>query len=152
MRGKAYPCLLGRNGIGVNKREGDMKTPAGRFHLLYALYRPDRISPRSGLLPIRAIGKKDGWCDAANNPNYNRPVTLPFGASHEVLQREDGLYDILVVMDHNFSRRARGRGSAVFLHLTANKDHTAGCVAVSKKTMLYLLPLLSQETILQILP
>lgn len=150
--GKAFPCLLGKNGITVNKREGDWKTPAGSFRLLFALYRKDRINPPTSRLPTDYISEKAGWCDAPDNPNYNRPVKLPVAASHERLKRDDGLYDIVVVMDHNYTRRVRGRGSAVFFHLTAEKKHTAGCVAIARDDMLRLLPLLSNTTVMRILP
>jgi len=151
-RGKAYPCVLGKNGITVNKHEGDMKTPAGKFRLLFGLCRTDRLRPGQTMLPMGQIGSNDGWCDEPANANYNRPVNLPFRPSHEKMWRSDGLYDCLIVMDYNYTKRTRARGSAVFLHLTDGKPHTAGCIAVPRQTMLYLLPLLSTETILQILP
>lgn len=66
--------------------------------------------------------------------------------------RDDHLYDIIVVMDHNYTNRIKGRGSAVFFHLTDKKDYTAGCVAVSEKVMRYLLPKIDQNTQMIIKP
>ena len=79
--------------------------------------------------------------DAPASPNYNRPVHLPFAASHERLQRDDGIYDVVIVMDWNMRSRARNRGSAVFFHL-ARPDFspTAGCMAIAPEAMRVLLP------------
>lgn len=123
-----------------------MATPAGRYRMLFALYRKDRIGLLNCRLPMYPIDETDGWCDMPGHPNYNRWVKLPFGKSHERLKREDPLYDIIIVLDYNFSRRARNRGSAVFFHLTAERDWTAGCVAIERDLMRRLLPLLSTDT------
>ncbi|WP_075997654.1 L,D-transpeptidase family protein [Salaquimonas pukyongi] len=144
------PCLLGKTGISHNKHEGDGATPSGSYELLFGFFRSDRISPPSTLLPMRALTPQDGWCDAPNHPAYNRPVRLPFAASHENLWRDDRLYDICLVMDHNFSRRHRNRGSAVFVHLTADKPYTAGCIALSPMAMIRLLPFLRNGTRVEI--
>ena len=36
-------CSIGKRGISINKKEGDKKTPKGKFKLKYILYRKDRI-------------------------------------------------------------------------------------------------------------
>lgn len=113
------------------KREGDGASPIGRFPLLCVYYRPDRVPrPKTGL-PVKPIRRRDGWCDASSDRNYNRPVTMPYPASAEELWREDRLYDIVVVVDWNVRRRGRGYGSAIFMHV-AEKGYgpTAGCVAL----------------------
>jgi L,D-peptidoglycan transpeptidase YkuD (ErfK/YbiS/YcfS/YnhG family) len=129
-----------------------MTTPAGKYRLLFGFFRKDRLGLLSGRLPFSATAGNDGWCDAPQNPNYNRKIRLPFSASNETLMRNDALYDIVIVMDHNYTRRVRGRGSAVFFHLTGEKGYTAGCVAVSRKDMLQILPQLSTQTFLEVLP
>jgi L,D-peptidoglycan transpeptidase YkuD (ErfK/YbiS/YcfS/YnhG family) len=134
------PCALGRSGIRLDKREGDGATPAGRFRLLGVLYRPDRgPRPVTGL-PVAAIRPDSGWCDDPADRRYNRPVRLPYPAGHERLWRDDRLYDLVVVIDHNFAPPVKGRGSAVFLHLAApGFGPTAGCVAMAEPTMRKLL-------------
>lgn len=89
---------------------------------------------------MRRIQSEDGWCDAPGHACYNRPVRLPFAASHEQMRRADGLYDIVLVIDHNQQPRTGRGGSAVFLHIRP-PDHgpTAGCVAVSLRDMKLLL-------------
>ena len=143
-------CLLGKAGISANKHEGDGATPSGRYELLFGFYRPDRIRPPVTGLPLQALTPSAGWCDDPNHPAYNQPVDLPFSASHEKMWRTDGLYDICLVMDHNFTCRSRNRGSAVFFHLTATKPHTAGCVAISRDAMMKLLPHLKPGTVMDI--
>jgi len=55
------------------------------------------------------------------------------------------------VLDWNISPRMRGRGSAIFFHLARpGFTPTQGCVAVSRRTMARLLPLLSNRTIVRV--
>lgn len=132
-------CAIGRGGISRFKREGDGATPAGRFELLQVYYRPDRgVRPRS-LLPVAPLPRA-GWCDAPGHPRYNTLVPLPFAASHEVLWRDDPLYDIVVVLDCNLNPAVPGLGSAIFFHLARpGYTPTEGCVAVARADMELLL-------------
>ncbi|WP_247646130.1 L,D-transpeptidase [Labrenzia sp. VG12] len=130
------PCALGRSGIVVRKREGDGATPAGRFALLHVYYRPDRGLPPATRLPLEPLSPAAGWCDDPGHPRYNRPIDLPFPASHEVMWRQDRLYDIVVVLDCNIAPAVPGKGSAIFFHI-AREDYrpTEGCVAVAPEHM-----------------
>ena len=71
-----------------------------------------------------------GWCDDSADAEYNRQVRLPFHARHEILWREDYLYDLIVELGFNDDPVIAGRGSAIFLHV-AREDYapTEGCVA-----------------------
>ena len=134
--GRVFHCALGRTGITRFKREGDGATPAGRFRLLSVFYRVDRVVRPRTLLPVSAIQPDDGWCDDPGDRNYNRPVGIPYSASAETLWREDCLYDIVVVLDHNISTRRRGAGSAIFFHVAKpGYPPTEGCVAVAADDM-----------------
>ncbi len=138
MAGHAYPCALGRAGIGKDKHEGDGATPAGSFPLRRVLFRPDKFAapPASGL-PVSPISPDDGWCDDPAAPQYNQPVKLPFAASHEELWRADGLYDLIVVVGYNDDPVVPGRGSAIFLHVARpGYAPTAGCLAFSRADLL----------------
>lgn len=94
-------------------------------------YRADRVARPQSRLPVAPLQSDMGWCDAVNDRNYNRPVRLPYPASHEKLWRDDHLYDLVMVLDYNFTARSQGRGSAIFLHL-AHDDFrgTQGCAAL----------------------
>lgn len=113
------------------------------MRLLYGFYRADRLrvpQTRLSMIPIRPTM---GWCDAPWHPAYNRPVRLPFGHSHESLARDDGLYDICLVLDWNIGSRMRHRGSAIFFHLIGSDSNpTEGCIAIRRSDMLRLLPVL----------
>jgi L,D-peptidoglycan transpeptidase YkuD (ErfK/YbiS/YcfS/YnhG family) len=138
--GRLYACRLGRSGIVADKREGDGATPVGRFPLRQIFYRADRGAAPQTALPSRALAQTDGWCDDPASPHYNRPVTLPFDASHEEMWRADNLYDLVVVIGHNDAPVVAGMGSAVFLHvMSPGGDPTAGCVAFGKADLLEIL-------------
>ena len=144
-------CSLGRSGIGLKKGEGDGITPRGQFSLLSGMIRPDRVLIRSCQFDLSLIGEHDGWCDAVGDRNYNRPVNLPYTASHEVLKRGDNLYDIILVMDFNITRYLPLGGSAIFFHLShADYRPTEGCVAIARRDMEWLLPRIGPETQMQI--
>lgn len=138
--GGSARCAIGRGGIRPDKREGDGGTPVGAFPLRRLLYRPDRLAPPATALPAGAIAPDDGWCDDPAHPDYNRPVRLPFAAGHEVLWREDAIYDLIVVLGHNDDPPVPGLGSAVFLHVAkSGYEPTAGCVALARDDLLALL-------------
>ncbi|MDP1616223.1 L,D-transpeptidase [Phenylobacterium sp.] len=128
-------CAIGRGGMApaADKREGDGVSPIGVWPLRYVLYRPDRGPAPTTALPVRPIAPDDGWCDDPAHPDYNRLVKRPFAASHEALWREDGLYDLVVVLGHNDDPPVAPLGSAIFLHL-AKPDYapTEGCIALSR--------------------
>ena len=135
-----YPCALGAAGIVPLKREGDGATPAGRWTLRRVLYRADRVPRPHAGLPVRALRRNDGWCDDPADRNYNRPVRLPYAARTETLWRDDHLYDIIVVLDHNERPRVRGSGSAVFLHVAREGlAATKGCVALRPRDLVQIL-------------
>ncbi len=144
---RTFICALGRSGINVRKHEGDGHTPAGSYRLLAAYYRADRLPRPATKLPLRALRRDDGWCDAPEDPRYNKPVKLPCDASHERMWREDNLYDCVVVLDQNFTTRKRFGGSAIFFHVaSAGLKPTDGCVAVPCEAMTRVLAEIGQDS------
>lgn len=81
---------------------------------------------------------------------YNRPVRHPHGRPAERLWREDGLYDIVVVLGHNDRPPVPGHGSAIFLHCWRGGAATEGCVAVARDMLATLLPLIAPGDVLLI--
>ncbi len=145
--GQVIPVALGRGGIRSNKREGDGGTPAGMFHPVRLWWRADRHPRPPTLLPVRAIGPEDAWCEDPGDRHYNQPVRLDRHRGGDRLRRDDHLYDFIVEIDHNTSPRIAGRGSAVFLHLARqNFAPTAGCVSMTRPAMLQLLKRLGPQT------
>lgn len=95
----------------------------------------------------------DGWCDAPSDRNYNRGVTLPYSASTERMWRDDELYDVVGILDHNARPRVRGRGSAIFLHVArAGYRPTEGCVALARGDLMRVLRLVGRGARLIIRP
>lgn len=138
--GGGFRCALGRGGVKADKREGDGGTPVGVWPLRRVLWRADRLERPRSALPTAPIAPDDGWCDAPADPAYNRPVRTPYPASHEALWREDGVYDVVVVLGHNDDPVVPGLGSAVFLHVARpDWEPTAGCVALPLPDLLRLL-------------
>lgn len=139
-------CSIGRAGVvsAREKREGDGSTPLGAWPFRGVLLRPDRIAPPIGLrLPWRWLRQDDGWSDDAADPAYNRPVRHPHPFSAERLWRDDGLYDVIVVLGYNDAPPVAGRGSAIFLHCWREGAATEGCVAIAREALLDLLPALT---------
>lgn len=145
--GTVFVCALGRGGLSAFKREGDGATPLGPVRLMRGFFRQGRLNRRNTGLELTLIKPDMGWCDDPADRNYNRPVRLPYAASHETLLRGDELYDICVVLDWNMQQRRRGRGSAIFLHVAKpGFPPTEGCVAVRPEVLKRLLPILSRQT------
>lgn len=151
--GNQLPCILGRGGIRVDKREGDGATPAGTWPLRRVYYRSDRIAPPATFLRVEPLQRDAGWCDDPADPLYNRPVRLPYKASAESMWRSDRLYDIVLVLGHNDDPVVPGLGSAIFMHLTHPEGHaTAGCIALEFDDLKRLLVHCRPETRLVIRP
>ena len=125
-------CALGRGGLSTHKREGDGATPVGEFKLGRVFYRPDRRAhpPTTGL-QSQEITPNMGWCDDPSHTDYNRLITLPHSAHHEILWRDDQVYDLIVEILYNSENIKAGYGSAIFMHV-AKPDYTPteGCIAL----------------------
>lgn len=142
--GQVWRCALGKGGIRRDKREGDGATPVGLLPLRRVFYRADRLAAPACRVAVEPIAASDGWCDDPGHRDYNRRVTLPHEARHEALWREDSVYDIIGVLGWNDGLGgepiARGRGSAIFLHIARpDLSPTEGCVALPERDLRALL-------------
>jgi L,D-peptidoglycan transpeptidase YkuD (ErfK/YbiS/YcfS/YnhG family) len=149
---RRWRCTVGAGGIREDKVEGDSATPVGEFPLRRIYYRNDLLVLPKVALPARPISKHDGWCDDPRSPSYNKLVHIPNEWGAEKMWREDGLYDLVVVVGYNDDPPEGEWGSAIFLHI-ARDDYagTQGCVAFSRNDLLELLPLLTRDTRLRVL-
>jgi L,D-peptidoglycan transpeptidase YkuD (ErfK/YbiS/YcfS/YnhG family) len=146
-----FAVALGRSGILANKFEGDGGTPRGRFRLKRLWWRADRLARPRTALPVRPIRSSDAWSEDPADRRYNRPVLRKPGEPGDRLKRDDGLYDLIIEIDHNDRPRIAGRGSAVFIHVArAGFKPTAGCVALRRNDLLRLMERLSQRTWIEI--
>ena len=149
---RSWRCTVGAGGIREDKVEGDAATPAGSHPLRRIYFRNDRLVPPKVRLPARPIAEHDGWCDDPHAPTYNRLVRTPNTWSHEKMWREDGLYDLVVVVGYNDDPPEGEWGSAIFLHI-AKDDYapTRGCVAFKREDLLDLVTLIGPQTKINIL-
>ena len=130
-------CAVGKRGIGLKKKEGDLITPIGEFRIKYILYRKDRVKKIQSKLKMVIIKKNMSWCDDPASKNYNRMVNLPFRTSYERLFRKENIYDIILVLDYNMNPIKKNKGSAIFIHIAKkNYKKTEGCIAIKKIELL----------------
>lgn len=152
-RGKSYACALGKNGVinATQGREGDGKTPAGLYSLLYGFYRKDRLSEPESHLRFIPLTPNDGWCDEPTATDYNQFVLHPSNHSAEHLWRDDALYDLIIVNSHNSGPKKTDLGSAIFLHVARDSyQPTQGCVAFAKEDLIEIIKTLGTDCALRI--
>ena len=147
-----FKCCIGKNGVVINKREGDKKTPKGLFNIEHVYFREDRIKkPKTDLKCIK-IEKNMGWCDDINYPKRcNKLIKINKNIQHEKLKRRDHKYDLLIPIKYNYNKPVSGKGSCIFIHLTKDYKPTAGCIALKKKDYLIMLRLINKNTKLKII-
>jgi L,D-peptidoglycan transpeptidase YkuD (ErfK/YbiS/YcfS/YnhG family) len=146
---RTIACAIGKNSIGILKREADGKTPFAAMDVLFGFYRADRWPVMSRATWMLPIAHDLGWCDAPRDRNYNRAVPQPYPSSHEALARDDGLYDCVIVLNWNMLPRATNQGSAIFMHIARDGyKPTEGCIAVSRSDMIRLVKILRPGTII----
>ena len=162
---QSYPCIIGRNGVNIAKKEGDGTTPVGTFLVRRFFYRPDKLDAYEMKIllalqqrgfSVRPLTTGDAWSDDLHSPYYNQWIELAtFAAnkapSHEQLWRNDDIYDIVAVLGYNDQPIILGKGSAIFLHIAhqlPDKTYqpTTGCIALLKPDFLQILSTLSPET------
>jgi len=139
-------ALIGRNGLAPfgTKKEGDGKTPSGRFPLETAFGYAPAIETR---LEYRQAGNLDFWVDDPRSVQYNQWVNgMPVAASFERMKRCDNLYQYGIIIGYNDHPIIPGAGSAIFMHVWRRYDHpTAGCVAVSQRYLRKILRWLDKQ-------
>ena len=88
-----------------------------------------------------------GWCNDSRSNKYNKEIKFPFKYDAEKLYRKDRIYDLFINIKYNFLPAIKKKGSAIFLHL-ANRKYkpTAGCIAISIRDFLKILPLITKNT------
>ena len=88
-----------------------------------------------------------GWCNDSKSKKYNQQIYFPFKYRAEKLYRKDKIYDIFINIKYNYSPVSKGKGSAIFLHLTNKKyKPTRGCIAIQKKDFIKIMPLIKRNT------
>ena len=139
-------CSVGKRGIGLKRKEGDLITPKGKYKIKYILYRKDRVKIQSKIKKI-IIKKEMGWCDDPSSEKYNKLIKLPSMYKYEKLYRKENVYDIIIVLNYNMNPTIKNKGSAIFIHVAKkNYKKTEGCVAIKKAHLLKLTKELKRGT------
>ena len=140
-------CAIGKRGIGLKRKEGDLITPEGNYKIKYIMFRKDRIKNIKSKVKKIEIKKNMGWCDDPRSKEYNKIVKLPSVYSHEKLYKKENVYDIIIVLNYNMHPIIKNKGSAIFIHVAKkNYKKTEGCVAVGKNNLLKIIKELKKNT------
>ena len=140
-------CAIGKRGIGLKRKEGDLITPKGNYKIKYIMFRKDRIRNIKSKVKKIEIKKNMGWCDDPRSKEYNKIVKLPSVYSHEKLYKKENVYDIIIVLNYNMHPIIKNKGSAIFIHVAKkNYKKTEGCVAVGKNNLLKIIKELKKNT------
>jgi D-alanyl-D-alanine dipeptidase len=147
--GDPFDVVLGRNGYGwgrglhgdgrpedrggPTKHEGDGKSPAGVFAIGEAYgYAPAR---EDLALPYAQATAELRCVDDSESKHYNRIVSISDTdvdwRSAEHMRRDDALYVLTIVVEHNIHDTEPGAGSCIFIHLWDGPDQgMTGCTAM----------------------
>ena len=142
-------CCVGKNGLKINKKEGDSSTPKGLFNLQKLYFRKERVGIPKCKIERKIIKKNMAWCDNPEHKKYNEEIRTKNKKLKEHLYRKDHIYDYIITISHNL-KKIPYKGSAIFLHLTNNYKPTAGCVALKKKDFDILIKLINKNTKIKI--
>jgi L,D-peptidoglycan transpeptidase YkuD (ErfK/YbiS/YcfS/YnhG family) len=100
---------------------------------------------------MRRIAPDDAWCEDPTDRRYNSSFRRSANEPGDRLRRGDGLYDVIIEIDHNIRPRIAGRGSAVFIHVARDGfAPTAGCVGLRRADLLALVSALTPKTRIEI--
>ena len=133
-----WTARVGYNGVARpdRKREGDGKTPSGRFGFSFFF----GVQPKLAFaFPFRHAYSYDYWDDDPASPRYNEWVNMHrhrAGANPEPMHQVPA-YDYAAVIAYNIAR-VPGRGSAIFLHVGTGSA-TAGCVSLPRSELIKVL-------------
>ncbi len=158
---KTFFCQIGSGGLtnASKKMEGDKTTPIGKWSLDTIYYRSDKVLrpkfKKRNILKIKKITKNCGWCDDIRSHFYNKHIRIDkvrsIDISYEKLWRHDEAYDILIVISHNNKPNIKNKGSAIFIHCSFHDNrNTAGCIALNRKDLIFLIHNLKSNIFLKI--
>ena len=145
-------CAIGKRGISIKKKEGDLVTPKGTFKIKEIFYRKDRVQSLITRLKKTVIKKNMGWCDDPKSTKYNKLIYFPFKYSAEKLYRKENIYDIILVLNFNMNPVKKNKGSAIFIHVTKKGfQPTQGCIALDKSELIKLVKSIKKNTVVNII-
>ena len=143
-------AFIGKNGLTINKIEGDGKTPKGIFKLGIAFGIHD-IKIDKGIKYIK-INENLYWIDDVRSKYYNKLVDITKvnkdwkTGEHLIEYKNQYEYAIEIKTNEN---NIPGKGSAIFLHCATGKP-TMGCIAIEKEKMIEVLKKINSKSLILI--
>lgn len=148
--GNPFPVVVGRSGLGLDpigagngtgalppfKKEGDGRSPSGRFPLTFAFGIGPRPSDTS--LPYTQLEEFTECVDDVNSHFYNRIVNRMQVGNFDWTSSEKMLavgpeYERGVFVAYNSYPPVKGNGSCIFLHVWKDANTgTSGCTAMER--------------------
>ena len=127
---------IGKNGLGKT-REGDIKTPVGKFNFTkyFGIY--DNPGTKMDYLKVN---DSIWWnCDSASD-EYNIMVNTDYykkdfdkNESEHIIKYNPG-YEYVMSINYN-PERTKKKGCAIFLHCYTKNPYSGGCVALPRENM-----------------
>ena len=137
-----YPARVGRNGLSVNRREGDGTTPVGSFGIAPTMY---GTAPDPGVrFRYHRLVCGDWWNEDPSSPTYNTFQHVACGTRPAFWNGSEGMwqspraYVHLAVVEFNMRPVAPGRGSGIFLHAQTGRA-TNGCISLGRADLVRVL-------------
>jgi L,D-peptidoglycan transpeptidase YkuD (ErfK/YbiS/YcfS/YnhG family) len=131
-----FAGVVGKNGFAPvgEKREGDRRTPTGRFTITELFGEDAEFRPR---MPYRVVTEEDAWCEDPTSPLYNQWLHGEAAkAATDRLKRSDDLYRHAAVIDYNRWPVVPSAGSAIFMHKAEpGGAGTLGCVGLAAEEL-----------------
>lgn len=149
-----YTARVGRNGLRVNRREGDGTTPVGSFPITPRMY--GNAANPGVAFRYTQLRCGDWWVEDPRSPAYNTfqrigcGVRPPFRVTTPDMSRSVHAYAYLAVIGFNMSPIVAGRGSGIFLHVQVHNS-TNGCISLPRPQLLRVLRWLRPSPAPQIL-
>jgi zinc D-Ala-D-Ala dipeptidase len=154
--GHSVAVVVGKNGLGWDetpaadpqearnlndpvKKEGDLRSPAGIFHLGTTFgYASEK--PSTWMMPYLHLTSGTECVDDPNSKFYNRLLdraeVSPDWKSSEHMLRSDDLYRWGLVVEQNADPAQPGDGSCIFLHVWPGPgQRTVGCTATAEEQL-----------------
>lgn len=141
-KGEAIPVVIGKNGMTFEKKEGDLKTPAGIYKIgpIFGF----AAAPLAGMkMPYQQLTSATVCVDDTQSQYYGKiveenKVKTDWNSGEQM--RTVPLYQWGAVIQYNMNSPQPGAGSCIFMHIwRAPNLGTAGCVAMAKNNLVKVL-------------
>ncbi len=132
----AMAAHIGRAGFSADKHEGDLKTPAGMYS--FGVMFGQRANP-GVKFAYRQADSQSVWVDDVNSAYYNTwQENAALSGEHLASSGYATAYAYAVDIAYNVNPIVKGKGSAIFLHVSTGGG-TAGCVSIAQTNLLQVL-------------